>query len=194
MDLRMGLDKSRKNVVLISAAIIVVALFLARSIYRGQQARIENLKAKIAEEQAKNRILTEIGKRERGLESYQPLMPPERDVEWLRRRITELADESQVKLLSISPRAPEDRGIYVRLSVEVEVECGYHQLGDFLSRLESSKEFVKLDSIDFRREKAITVKAVEEEAVGKAKLVVSTFYLKEEVTAEEVTAETQDIE
>lgn len=168
------MEPNRKKLILISAGIGLIAFVVANSIFRNQLVRIENLKAKVAEERTKNRILTQIGGIEKEIASYEPRITPKKDVEWLRRKVTEMADQAQVKIVSITPQAPDEKETYIRLPIRMEVECGYHQLGDFISKLESSKEFIKIDALD------LTVKEVERgRTIAKVGLTVSTFYLKD---------------
>lgn len=168
------MDPNRKRLLLISAIIIFIALWVANSISRSQAARIQKMKARVAEERDKNRTLAGIGGVEKEIASYQPRIASERNNEWLRRSVTEMADQYRVKIVSISPQAPDDKEVYVRLPLKLEVECGYHQLGEFISRLESSKEFIKVDGLD------LTVKEAEEgRMVARVSLIVSTFYLKD---------------
>ena len=85
-----------------------------------------------------------------------------------------MARQSRVEITSITPQAPDDKEVYVMLPLKLEVECWYHQLGEFFSRLESSKEFIKVDGLDLK------VKEDEEgRMVATISLIVSTFYLKD---------------
>lgn len=168
------MDPNRKRIFVISAVIIMLVLVVANSIFRSQSRRIEGLKAKVAEEREKNRLLIEIGEMVEEIDSYQPRIPLERDVDWLRMEVIRMANESGVKIISITPRSPEKRHLYTRLAVEMEVECGYHQLGEFVSKLESSKRFIKIDSLNLEAGGATGA-----ERIAKASITVSTFYLKE---------------
>jgi len=173
------MDPNRKRIFVISAVIIMLALVVANSIFRSQSRRIEGLKAKVAEEHEKNRLLIEIGKMVEEIDSYQPRIPLERDVDWLRREVIRMANESEVKIVSITPKSPEKRHLYTRLAVEMEVECGYHQLGDFVSKLESFKKFIsilKINSLSLYAGAATGA-----ERIAKARITISTFYLKEEL-------------
>ncbi len=168
------MDPNRKRIFVISAVIIMLALVVANSIFRSQLGRIERLKAEAAEEHEMNRLLIEIGRAVAEIDSYLPRIPLEKNVDWLRREVTRIAAESEVKIVSITPRSPEKTALYTRLAIGMEVECGYHQLCDFVSKLESSKRFIKIDSLnlDVRR-------AVGKEGIARARITVSTFYLKE---------------
>lgn len=167
------IDPNRKKLLLISIIIIVVALIVGNSIFRTQSARVERLKAKVAQEKQKNRILIGIQKIEDEINSFLPRLLPKKDQDWLRRQATRIANESNVEILSISPKSPQDRGLYVWLPIGMEVECGYHQLGNFISLLESSRNLIWLESLDLTR------KEINGKVMGKAKIVVSTFYLKD---------------
>ena len=167
------MDPDRKKFFVISAVIIMLVLVVANSIFRSQSGRIERLEERITEEREKNRVLIEVRKAEKEIDSYQPRIPLEKDVDWLRREVIRMANESEVKIISINPQSPEVRAQYTRLAIKMEMECGYHQLGDFISKLESSKRFIKIDSLSLD-----AVEGGGKERIVKAKITVSTFYLK----------------
>ena len=167
------MDPNRKRIFVISAVIIMLTLVVANSIFRSQSGRIERLKAEAAEEHEMNRLLVEIGRAVEEIDSYLPRIPLEKNVDWLRREVTRIAAESEVKIVSITPRSPEKKDLYTRLAVGMEVECGYHQLGEFVSELESSKRFTNIDSL-----KLDAGKVEGAEWIAEARITVSTFYLK----------------
>ena len=168
------MDPNRKKLLLISVVIIFIALRVASSIFRSQAARSQKLKARVAEERDKNRALAGIGKVEKEIASYQPRIVPERNDEWLRRSVTDMAGQSRVEIVSISPQAPDDKGVYVRLPLRLEVECEYHQLGDFISKMESSEKFIKVDALNRG-----VIGTKEGRTIARVSLTISTFYLKD---------------
>lgn len=172
-----NLRGDEKIFVLTSAAVLLITLVSARSIFQNQRERIQTLRTKIAEEQEKNEILSKIETQEGKIGYYGLRLPRERNVEWLRKEVTELAKQAQIKIVSVEPQAPRDKGIYIQLPVKMVLDCSYHQLGSFISKLESSKEFIKLDSLRFK----IAEKSEKEEVkpLARAELMVSSFYLKD---------------
>ena len=50
--------------------------------------------------------------------------------------------------------APADpkKGVYMdNLLLKVEADCGYHELGGFVSRLENSQKFLKISQLSVKR-------------------------------------------
>lgn len=168
------MDPTRRNLFLISGLIIIFTAVVANSIFQLQTSRLQALKESVVEEESKNRVLAEVGPMEKRIDGYQPRLAHGGDVEWLRSKVIETAHRAQVKIISISPSRQDEKKLYIRVPITAGLECGYHQLGDFISKLESSKQFIKVDSID------LTVEKAEEGAsTAKVDLTLSTFFLKE---------------
>ena len=58
-----------------------------------------------------------------------------------------MARESGVTLTSVSPEGVNPYQDYEKISLRIEAECQYHELGDFSSRVESSVVFMKIDQV-----------------------------------------------
>ena len=68
-------------------------------------------------------------------------------------RLNTLASESGLLVLSVAPEEKRALGTYFECApVKIEAEGNYHQLGDFVSRVENLPEFVKILNVDIRRE------------------------------------------
>ena len=172
----------KKNaLILIGSLIVFVSLLMARSIYQKQTAEIKNIQKNISEEQQKSAILTRIVVAEGIIKRYCQYLPSTKDNRWLLGQLSDIADQTEVSLLSISPRLPKEANKYVSLSVDVEIRCDYNQLGNFISKLESSPQLIRLDSVQLTvvRDSGDNVNiAAQMKPLARVKLTVSTLYLK----------------
>ncbi len=171
----------KNTLILIGSLIVFVSLLMARSIYQKQTAEIKNIQKDIAEEQQKGAVLTRIAVAEGIIKRYSQYLPSTEDNRWLLEQLGDIADQTGVSLLSISPRLPKGADKYVSLSVDAEIRCDYNQLGNFISKLESSPQLIRLDSLQLTvvRDSGDNVNiAAQMKPLARVKLTVSTLYLK----------------
>lgn len=170
-------DLSKRKDILIVAGIILLSLIVAnKSIYQVQKRQINSLKGEIKEEETKNRLIKEVVALDKKMESYQKRLPLRRDISWLMGRITPLARGTQTKIISFQPREIGKQDGYLHMSLAVKISGDYHELGEFLGKIESTEEFIKIDSFTLNVAGMAGGQGKEDKPV--ADLVVSTIYVK----------------
>ncbi len=171
----------KNTLILISSLIVFVSLLMANSTYQKQTAEIKNIQKDIAEEQQKGARLTRIAITESIIKRYCQYLPSTKENQWLLGQLSDIADQTGVSLISISPRLPKEGDRYVSLSVDVKIRCDYNQFGNFISKLESSPQLIRLDDIQLTviRESGDNINmAAQMKPLAEVKLIVSTLYLK----------------
>ena len=68
-----------------------------------------------------------------------------------------------MRIISIEPQKKDYFQNYVKLSAKVQAEAGFHQLGEFLSMLENSRQVMKIDFMQISTEKMFELLGPEEE-------------------------------
>ncbi len=98
----------------------------------------------------------EVADLQKKVDAYRNEIPLELDHTWLSRQINSIAGETGIRDLSqrylqasLSNRAldKEWEGKYDERTWEIRMRCGYHELGKFLDRLESSNKFLEVTDI-----------------------------------------------
>ena len=98
----------------------------------------------------------EVADLEKRVGAYRNEIPFESDHTWLSRQINSIASEtgardvSQRYLQVATPGLRLDRereGKYDERNWEIRMKCGYHELGNFLGKLESSNRFLEVTDI-----------------------------------------------
>jgi type II secretory pathway pseudopilin PulG len=98
----------------------------------------------------------EVAELQKKVEPYRNEIPFESDHTWLSRQINSIASEtgardvSQRYLQTAAPRLTLDKeweGKYDERNWEIRMKCGYHELGNFLGKLESSNRFLEVTDI-----------------------------------------------
>lgn len=109
---------------------------------------------------------------QRLVESYRKRLAPEEEVVWLVRESGRLAREAEIQLSAVNPRRLRQVGGFSQLAVSLHFQTSYHQLGQFLSRIESAEHLLYVDELDFT-----LVRKPDGSPVAEVNLVVSALYL-----------------
>ncbi len=145
MDIEVIISKNKFLVIVI--LILIVTFGIGKKfIYQPRLKTIEQIQLRIEKQAQKNDLLQDIVALKKGIDSYSERMPPNEEITWVVDEISKLSKDSGIELLSLEPQAVEDKGSYYRLPLELDIECSYHQLGNFLSRIENSPKFMRLDN------------------------------------------------
>lgn len=115
---------------------------------------LESFKVKRGLESKKREADLVIEAQKTKIKSYEKNFSPAGDVSWAIESVTELAKKSGLTVTSMSPAEPEKKGDFDKLSLKVEADCGYHELGKFVSLLESSDRFLKVSALNAKRLKS----------------------------------------
>lgn len=90
---------------------------------------------------------------------YEGMLPSEQEIPSLLQNLSDMARSAKVKIVSITPLASSGEGradeskIYQEFPIHITAKSGYHELGMFLSSLESANRFMKVRDIDIRANK-----------------------------------------
>jgi len=140
------IEKYRNRAV--NVILIIVALVISSNIYKANQAKVEELKGKIAEEQKKNDELSNIKKLDSGIKSYRKILA-EKDDSVSMNEINSIAKDNEIKILSIKPSAGLFKPDYRKSSFDVNVSAPtYNSLVRFVNAVESYKSFYTVDGLE----------------------------------------------
>jgi len=87
---------------------------------------------------------------------YEGQFPKKGDIPSIVESLSDMARESAVKIASITPlKASETRtaqlgGFYLEIPVLISARSGYHELGSFINKIESSGFFMKIADIEIK--------------------------------------------
>ena len=135
-----------------TAVIAVLALVIgAVFIYAPFADKNKFLRVDILRERDKNILVGKIRALGKYMKIYDKQIPERGGVSWLLGEVSNMASKEQIEISSIKPGNPEDYGLYTKLFVVVEATSTYNQLGSFISGIESSEKFIKVESINIKR-------------------------------------------
>jgi len=176
--------KKINKVVVLSVVVVVVTLFTAVVlIYLPFLNKTNSLRQDILKERERNILIGKTRALGKHLKVYKKQIPQGRGVSWLISVISDTASKEGIDISSIKPGAPEDRQLYTKLHVILDTISTYSELGKFISKIESSDKFLRVERVDIKRldldEDFDEVAEKFEPFNIKGNIIISTVVLKE---------------
>jgi type IV pilus assembly protein PilO len=116
-----------------------------------QAQELSAIRGRISRGQALARQLPEfrkeIGTLEARLESLKPILPDERDVGDLLRRVQTLATQSNLQVRGFRPQAITTREMHAEWPIALQLEGSYHNLGLFLDRVSKFPRIINIGNL-----------------------------------------------
>jgi len=143
-----------------------------------RQTRLTALKADIAKGVATARRLpqfqSEVAELERRLENLRAVLPEQKDVADILRRVQGLATQSSLTIQRFTPQEPKQEAMYAALPFKLRAEGTYHNLGLFFDRISKFPRIINVGEIVIKPRQAQDPTASIE-----AECVATTFVLQE---------------
>lgn len=143
-----------------------------------RRARLTALRADIAKGVATARRLPEfqsqVTELEHRLDTLKQVLPEEKDVADILRRVQGLATQSNLTIQRFTPQPPQQQALYAELPFKLQAEGTYHNLGFFFDWISKFPRIINIGDL--------TIKAKlppEPGATIVADLVATTFVLQE---------------
>lgn len=90
----------------------------------------------------------QVGDLESKLEGLKAILPEEKDVADLLRRIQTMASQSNLTIRHFRPRAITTKELHAEWPIELEVEGAYHNVGIFLDRVAKLPRIINVGAIE----------------------------------------------
>lgn len=101
-------------------------------------------------------------------------LPERQTLEPMVGELAKWAETAGVRLTNIEPTLPQTKAEVTRLAVSLQFESGYHELGSFVSLIERSPQYLRVDALQMQPVSGQTDK---QPGSLRGTMVVSTFYL-----------------
>ena len=146
-------------------AFVLIAVALAGAFYyfvesprqvtlRAQTTELSEIRARISRGQTMARQLPEFKKEiatlEARLDSLKPILPDERDVGDLLRRVQTLATQSNLQVRGFKPMGITTKEMHAEWPIALQLEGNYHNLGLFLDRVSKFPRIINVGSMNVR--------------------------------------------
>jgi type IV pilus assembly protein PilO len=145
---------------------------------QARQTRLTALRADIDRGRATARRLPEfqaqVGELERRLESLRAVLPQEKDVADILRRVQGLATQSSLTIQRFTPQEAKQQTLYAELPIKLQAEGTYHNLGYFFDRISKFPRIINVSDITIKAKQGATTNAT-----IVAECTATTFVLQE---------------
>jgi type IV pilus assembly protein PilO len=143
-----------------------------------RQTRLTALKMDIAKGVATARRLpqfqSDVTQLEQRLENLRAVLPEEKDVADILRRVQGLATQSSLNIQRFTPQEPKQEALYAALPYKLKAEGTYHNLGLFFDRISKFPRIINVGDITIKAKQA-----QDPNATIDAECTATTFVLEE---------------
>ena len=168
----MELSTKNKQILLV-AMVWGASLFLGLVFFLGPDLQKLSLaKAAKREDAEKQGVLRNIAQLEAERQAYRQQLAETGDVTWLVETLNQISKKTNVKIISITPLQTQQIRQYEKVSLRLDAKCRYHELGKFVSQIESYDKLIKVSGVTARRPDDAASKLLE------VSLVVSAFHAR----------------
>jgi len=119
-----------------------------------RQAQLDTIRADIQRGLTTARRLPEFRRQvadlEAQLERLRPVLPSEKDVADLLRRIQGMATQSSLTIRGFAPQAVATRTMYAEWPIGLQIEGTYHNLGSFLERVSKFPRIINVTGMHIK--------------------------------------------
>ena len=119
-----------------------------------RQTRLSALRAEIDKGLRTARQLPEFQSQvtdlQRRLETLRAVLPEEKDVADILRRVQGLATQSNLTIQAFTPQAPKQQPLYAELPMRIVAEGRYHDLGAFFDRISKFPRIINISEMSVR--------------------------------------------
>lgn len=174
MDINELITKHKNKI--IQGLLILLVIYIAVGIFKKQAQELVNIKANRENELKKNSATEQLQKAQGQLLEYKKYVN-KKDINSTMNTLTNIAQVSGVKIISVKPLAER---VFVQHSeypfnLKIEAES-YHQLGRFISRLESNPDIYNVQSAHITPQGSMSAQG---EIKVSADLEICTYWVKE---------------
>jgi type IV pilus assembly protein PilO len=128
-----------------------------------QAKELSDMRGRISKGQAMARQLPEFRKEivtlEARLDALRPILPEERDVGDLLRRVQTLATQSNLQVRGFRPQAITTKEMHAEWPIALQLEGNYHNLGLFLDRVSKFPRIINIGALTMNAKEAPTPNA-----------------------------------
>jgi type IV pilus assembly protein PilO len=144
-----------------------------------QEAKLADLQKQIRALEATANKLPEFQREvqalEARLETLKRILPPEKEMPDLMRRVQYLAAQSSLSIRKFNPAAPVQKEFYQEVPVNLDLEGTYHNLGAFLDRISRMSRLVNVGNVRIKAQAKPTINSTV------AASAVATTYVYQDV-------------
>lgn len=119
-----------------------------------QHSQLAAVRGEIQRAQATTRRLpqfrADVARLQQQLDQLRPVLPEEKDVADLLRRLQGMATDSRLVIRAFTPRPVAPKALHVEWPIAIELEGTYHDVGHFLARISGFPRVINITDLEVR--------------------------------------------
>jgi len=147
-----------------------------------KEARLQELQGQIRALEATANKLPEFQREVQALEArlevLKRILPPEKEMPDLMRRVQYLAAQSSLRVPKFNPASPAQKDFYQEIPINVDFDGTYHNLGAFFDRISRMSRLVNIGNVSIKAQANPTVNST-----ILASVVATTYVYQENAAA-----------
>lgn len=145
----MNIPRINNKMVVVLAGVFVLAVVFGNNMFI-QPFFKKSASVKVTYDQEKNKkaLVDEISAIRAHISEFKSKFVSRKEVSNLIQELSEMAMKSGLDLSAVSPGKSEIQVDYEKTILSLQATGNYHQLGDFVSRVESDPRFLKIESLN----------------------------------------------
>ncbi|MBI4336081.1 MAG: type 4a pilus biogenesis protein PilO [Candidatus Omnitrophica bacterium] len=145
-------DILRNKIAIICAAVALFSVWYGyNKIYKTTAAAIRRLNAEISSERSNAGIARRLAPLQAQVSRYEGYFEKGGDVPWLVDKVSRAADESGVNIVDLNSKPLTQLKSFAYSNLTLKVKGTFHQLGDFVSKIESADKIVRVEKLSFKK-------------------------------------------
>ena len=143
------IDPKQRNIVIIAIIVLFSFIICKNIIYRNAAKRTAYYESEADKENTRSALRQEILDLSGTQKGYEELILQNQDIDDFRNKLSSMAQESGIEIISINSASIVRSDFYGGHITKLELKCGYHGFGDFVSKIENMQPYAFIDKIDF---------------------------------------------
>ena len=162
----------KRRDLMVFVILLCLGVVIGANFYSAQMRELSKIKTSISEEKKKNELIPKINKALNTLDAYKKRLQ-KKDASFFMNKVAGFGQESNIRINSLTPGSAQERDTFVKQPLALSAEATYHQLGKFISKIENSPEFLRVERM------SVSTAGRSGEETEKIVLTLSNIYLKD---------------
>lgn len=127
--------------------------FLHNTIFKNREEEIQKILQKMGEKQDILKLYTQKLALEAELNQLVKGFPNQVDFKWLMEGISSITGKEEIEIISIQPQPIKSSEFYREVSIALELEGSYHQIGRMVEAIDNSEYFLQVKKLKLKPKK-----------------------------------------
>ncbi len=147
LDIFKRLDEKQRRILIGAIIFLLVFLICYNLIYKNAVKKVMYYKMRFKEVTVQNKLREELSKLNSIKRNYEALIIQKQDIDSFKNELSKLVLSPGTKVVSITSVRRPGPADYNVFFTTLELRCSYHQLGNFLSKIENAEPYIGIKSV-----------------------------------------------